>query len=258
LFRAPLHPYTRALLSALPIPDPRHRLRRLALHGDVPTALNPPSGCRFHTRCPAVFERCPREAPPLYELPGGRQVRCFHAEGLSEEPRFAELMDERVRSAQQATEMQRAAVSLPAEPSESVAVPGAPSGAPGRQRHWALMAALGLCVIALVWFGKTERPAERARREMQALAHELVAQQRASGHTPAQLSELGYRLHFVFPEGDLTDPWGTGYVYEVSAEAFALKSLGPDKKPSGDDLVHESRWTSPGAKKPENEGAARP
>jgi oligopeptide/dipeptide ABC transporter ATP-binding protein len=88
LFHSPLHPYTRALLSAIPIANPRIRKPRVELDGDVPTPLNPPSGCRFHTRCPAVFERCSREEPELITLfvppsrgspAAPRQVKCFHA-----------------------------------------------------------------------------------------------------------------------------------------------------------------------------------
>jgi oligopeptide/dipeptide ABC transporter ATP-binding protein len=90
LFDTPLHPYTRALLSAIPVPDPRQRQARVELQGDVPTPLNPPSGCRFHTRCPAVMDRCRREEPELIALRLDKgddtpphQVKCFHtAEAL--------------------------------------------------------------------------------------------------------------------------------------------------------------------------------
>jgi oligopeptide transport system ATP-binding protein len=82
LFDRPAHPYTRALLSAVPVPDPRRKARRLILQGDVPTPLNPPRGCHFHTRCPVVMPRCREETPELFVLEGGRQSRCFHAEGL--------------------------------------------------------------------------------------------------------------------------------------------------------------------------------
>jgi oligopeptide/dipeptide ABC transporter ATP-binding protein len=65
LFAKPRHPYTRALMSAVPLPDPSARSNRQILEGDVPSPLNPPSGCRFHTRCPYVRERCRVEEPPL-------------------------------------------------------------------------------------------------------------------------------------------------------------------------------------------------
>jgi oligopeptide transport system ATP-binding protein len=67
LFRNPRHPYTRALLAAIPHPDPARRGRVQPLGGDLPSPLNPPSGCRFHTRCPFAVERCKREDPPLVD-----------------------------------------------------------------------------------------------------------------------------------------------------------------------------------------------
>jgi peptide/nickel transport system ATP-binding protein/oligopeptide transport system ATP-binding protein len=65
LFASPRHPYSRALLSAIPVPKPRAKRSRIVLQGEMPSALNPPSGCRFHTRCPYVIERCRVEPPPL-------------------------------------------------------------------------------------------------------------------------------------------------------------------------------------------------
>ena len=77
LFETPAHPYTRALLSAIPVPDPRRRRERIVLAGDVPSPAHPPPGCRFHTRCPYVFERCRREEPPAYVVGAGHVARCF-------------------------------------------------------------------------------------------------------------------------------------------------------------------------------------
>ena len=71
LFSSPRHPYTRALLSAVPVPDPASKRERVILSGDVPSPINPPSGCRFHTRCPYVFDRCRVEEPALREMPEG-------------------------------------------------------------------------------------------------------------------------------------------------------------------------------------------
>jgi peptide/nickel transport system ATP-binding protein/oligopeptide transport system ATP-binding protein len=77
LFSNPLHPYTEALLSAVPIPDPKNRRdTRVVLTGDVPSPVNPPSGCHFHTRCPYAMERCRVEAPALRELQPGHWASC--------------------------------------------------------------------------------------------------------------------------------------------------------------------------------------
>jgi oligopeptide transport system ATP-binding protein len=70
LFAGPRHPYTQALLSAIPIPEPRLRRQRILLQGDVPNPISPPSGCRFHTRCPYARERCSQEVPALRDLRG--------------------------------------------------------------------------------------------------------------------------------------------------------------------------------------------
>jgi peptide/nickel transport system ATP-binding protein len=76
LFAAPRHPYTQALLSAVPVPDPTTRKQRIMLKGDVPSPINPPSGCRFHTRCPYVFDRCRREEPVLRPSGAGQLAAC--------------------------------------------------------------------------------------------------------------------------------------------------------------------------------------
>ncbi len=81
LFSRPLHPYTEALLSAVPIPDPKIKRKKLILQGDVPSPVNPPPGCAFHTRCPRVMPRCKQETPRLVELAPGNLVACHLHEG---------------------------------------------------------------------------------------------------------------------------------------------------------------------------------
>ncbi|MBL3592669.1 MAG: dipeptide ABC transporter ATP-binding protein [Synergistaceae bacterium] len=76
-FSNPLHPYTQALLSAIPLPDPRRKGKRILLEGDVPSPINPPPGCPFHTRCPKATERCRVDVPPLVDVGGDHFVACF-------------------------------------------------------------------------------------------------------------------------------------------------------------------------------------
>lgn len=76
LFENPLHPYTKALLSSIPIPDTRVKLERIILKGDVPSPINPPSGCVFHTRCPLAIEKCKKVKPELKGSSNGHMVAC--------------------------------------------------------------------------------------------------------------------------------------------------------------------------------------
>ena len=76
IFRTPLHPYTKALFSAIPVPDPNAKMNRIVLEGSIPSPANPPSGCKFHTRCPYATERCKVEAPCQREVEPGHYVVC--------------------------------------------------------------------------------------------------------------------------------------------------------------------------------------
>ena len=89
----PLHPYTKALLAALPVTDTRRRRTRYKLSGEIPTLIRPPPGCRFSTRCPFVVDRCRVEEPALRDLPGrpGQLVACHRAEEVAEIPATALL-----------------------------------------------------------------------------------------------------------------------------------------------------------------------
>ena len=76
LYTSPLHPYTQALLSAVPIPDPTAKKERVILEGNIPSPLNPPKGCKFHTRCPKAMECCKTEAPKKYQVSEDHYVYC--------------------------------------------------------------------------------------------------------------------------------------------------------------------------------------
>ena len=78
LFDNPLHPYTQALIQAVPIPDPKVKNINARLKGEVPSPINPPSGCRFHPRCPKATAECKEQKPPLIEIEGKHWVACIH------------------------------------------------------------------------------------------------------------------------------------------------------------------------------------
>jgi oligopeptide/dipeptide ABC transporter ATP-binding protein len=80
LFREPLHPYTKALMSAIPIPDPTVKRERMILQGEIPSPVNPPKGCRFHPRCPYAIDKCKVEEPQFKELRPGHFAACHVAE----------------------------------------------------------------------------------------------------------------------------------------------------------------------------------
>jgi peptide/nickel transport system ATP-binding protein/oligopeptide transport system ATP-binding protein len=104
LFAAPRHPYTRALLASIPAPDPALKRERLVLQGDVPSPVDPPPGCRFHTRCPHARERCRAEEPALAD-DGGHLTACHFwgeiggaADGLPQRPAAADRRLERLQA----------------------------------------------------------------------------------------------------------------------------------------------------------------
>ena len=76
LFKKPLHPYTQALFSAIPVPDPDHKMNRTVLQGSIPSPADPPSGCKFHTRCPKRMDICPKVVPVLTEVEQGHLCAC--------------------------------------------------------------------------------------------------------------------------------------------------------------------------------------
>ena len=86
LYKIPLHPYTQALLAAAPVPDPKRKRKRIVLYGDVPSPIDPPPGCRFHTRCPFTKEFCKQQEPPLREARPNHLAACHFVDSLEINP----------------------------------------------------------------------------------------------------------------------------------------------------------------------------
>jgi peptide/nickel transport system ATP-binding protein len=84
LFDKPLHPYTKALFSAIPVPDPDEKMDRIVLSGSIPSPANPPSGCKFHTRCAECMEICSKEVPEYREVEPGHMVACHLYDNMKE------------------------------------------------------------------------------------------------------------------------------------------------------------------------------
>ncbi|GGT02153.1 peptide ABC transporter ATP-binding protein [Streptomyces daghestanicus] len=145
LYKSPMHPYTKALLSAVPIPDPARRgakSERILLKGDVPSPISPPAGCRFHTRCWKATEICRTTEPPLAELRPGQQVACHHPENfadqapqdvvlLSDAKEAAELVSEEALAASAETSAAVAAEVESGGPDTEASKDGAAKTAPG-------------------------------------------------------------------------------------------------------------------------------
>ncbi|HEX7671368.1 MAG TPA: oligopeptide/dipeptide ABC transporter ATP-binding protein, partial [Polyangiaceae bacterium] len=259
LFAAPAHPYTRALLASIPVPVPRREPRRLILHGDVPSPTNPPSGCRFHTRCPAVMDRCHTEEPEAVTVEPGHTVKCFHAYDLDLAPDadWYRQMDERVerQTAAHLASVARTEVTTPprqvradAKPkprraaragafaSSEAARSGTPTPKPRRTGAILLCLALGLGLL----IGLSHFSARRtARRQLAELRSEIEAREKLTHTYPQNLEELGWRLYPIFERGRAIDPWGHEVRYRAPGSAgrpFDVGSLGPDGVPSRDDL----------------------
>jgi len=262
LFSAPAHPYTRALLSAIPVPDPKRRRQRIVLTGDVPSPLNPPAGCRFHTRCPAVMDRCRVEVPPSEEVELGHVVRCFHAEGEQGDDwhrRVSERIERQVAE-NAAQSPAPAPVSLPDDAGARVEhdvptprrrpLPKAARWVLARplRRRLALAAALLCSFLAGGAFGRVSRERE-ALRELKWLRDEIRERERVTGDLPETLADLGWRLPPMFGGVEATDPWGRAILYRLlpprgprfaapSGDRFEVRSLGRDGVPSHDDLAY--------------------
>jgi oligopeptide/dipeptide ABC transporter ATP-binding protein len=250
IFEAPAHPYTRALLSAIPVSTPGSAKRRLVLSGEIPSPANPPSGCHFHTRCAAVRPECRNDDPREVELEPGHSVRCVHAFDL---PQDGDWHAELSRRIERAT-VENAARETPSAvlPSDAVWRPPSPEGraapraaAPERKppghalgRNAAFVAVL--CAALAVWHLMAERARRnRAQVELRELAAEIRGHEKHAGALPGQLSELGWRLYPIFPNGIPRDPWGRPLVYRVpgsNGRPFDLRSTGPDGVPSADDV----------------------
>ncbi|MDX2054715.1 MAG: ATP-binding cassette domain-containing protein [Polyangiaceae bacterium] len=304
LFARPAHPYSRALLAAVPWPDPRRAIVNVELEGDVPSALRPPSGCRFHTRCPVAFDRCSTEEPPAFEVEKGHHSQCWHAEGLSSEPDWFVQLETRFKKAERPSVSAPEVAALshegtdngspqvhPANITEQTA-PSTPSvgdtsdaGTPAdrmvaRGIYWAAIAsgavltslghsvwgpllaacafiaqldvnrrfrlnayrplALGLALaVALSFPVKARLQKREAQRQFETLRAEILSYSRHTGELPRQLTDLGFRLYGVFPDGTPVDPWGNRWRYRAQPESkqkFSLGTFGPDQQPSGDDI----------------------
>jgi oligopeptide/dipeptide ABC transporter ATP-binding protein len=250
LFEAPAHPYTRALLSAIPVPDPTRRSRRLVLTGDVPSPLNPPAGCRFHTRCPPVMDRCRVEAPRAYGVEPGHSVACFHAEGLENlgDPDWSTRIGERIDGQVTANGNDGRTRELPALPraaelkaarterdgTRDARSPGAPQGRTrNRPPRGVIVLALLLALAGTVLLRRA-RLTREAEDTLRSVRSEIEARKAITGAYPERLSDLGWRLFPLFPGGNPVDPWGRALRYRVrpDGQGYDLGSEGSAGAPT--------------------------
>ncbi len=238
LFDDAVHPYTRALLSAIPVPDPRRQVERIVLEGDVPSPMHPPPGCRFHTRCPAVMDRCRRDVPPAVELPDGHVVSCFLADAAPADGDWRRATAERRQAAEAAHAESRRVEATEEGPLRAQASLGVePEPPPPTWLTRLVPAALALAALALLIAAWPGTRATRAREEHAGLAREIHAFADATGAWPERLGDLGWRLYEVFDDGEPVDPWGRRWDYSAGEGGFRLRSAGPDGAPGSDDDV---------------------
>lgn len=254
IFSAPAHPYTRALLSAIPIPDPKRRSERIVLEGDVPTPLNPPAGCRFHTRCAAVMDRCRSEEPRTVHLGDGQRVKCFHAYDVEPGRDAHQNVLTRTDEAAAANRSRSQSLSAPrpasaslrdALPPERVNRAKAASRAGVRVRTSRALASAALLVVTLVGLSQWRHErvsATTALRQYSELSSEIERYSELTGGYPLTLRQLGWRLPEIFGQAEARDPWGERWRYRVpgaEGRPFDLGSGGPDSAVGGgNDVGH--------------------
>jgi oligopeptide/dipeptide ABC transporter ATP-binding protein len=254
LFAAPAHPYTRALLSAIPVAKPGGHKRRVVLAGEIPSPANPPSGCHFHTRCPAVRPECRRDDPRSVEVEPGHTVRCVHAVDLPPgDGWFAELsrrIDDATRAndanAEHAPELSDGAAHSEleltawnrAERPPTTTERTTPSPAT-RARHL-VFAAVAVLAALLVGHAAAEHGRRtRTRAMLRDLSEQVEERAKLTGALPERLTDLGWRLYPIVANGIPNDPWGHPFMYRVpgsNGRRFDLSSNGADGVPSADDI----------------------